>query len=74
MFSILLSTHNDKILACELVSFCFRYDSDNPRVHGDVGMAGVAVDSVEDMKVFDKIYLTLSSQAWKKYKQNAAAC
>lgn len=28
-----------------------RYDSDNPRVHGDVGMAGVAVDSVEDMKV-----------------------
>ena len=29
----------------------FSYDSDNPRVHGDVGMAGVAVDSVEDMKV-----------------------
>ena len=29
----------------------FRYDSNNPRVHGDVGMAGVAVDSVEDMKV-----------------------
>ena len=28
------------------------YDSDNPRVFGDVGMAGVAVDSVEDMKVF----------------------
>ena len=28
------------------------YDSDNPRVHGDVGMAGVAIDSVEDMKVF----------------------
>ena len=27
------------------------YDSDNPRVHGDVGMAGVAIDSVEDMKV-----------------------
>ncbi|VDL87266.1 unnamed protein product [Nippostrongylus brasiliensis] len=26
------------------------YDSDNPRVFGDVGMAGVAVDSVEDMK------------------------
>nr|CDJ97592.1 Methylmalonyl-CoA mutase and Cobalamin (vitamin B12)-binding domain containing protein [Haemonchus contortus] len=26
------------------------YDSDNPRVVGDVGMAGVAVDSVEDMK------------------------
>lgn len=30
---------------------CHRYDSDNPRVVGDVGMAGVAIDSVEDMKV-----------------------
>ncbi len=27
------------------------YDSDHPRVHGDVGMAGVAIDSVEDMKI-----------------------
>ena len=27
------------------------YDSDNVRVRGDVGMAGVAIDSVEDMKV-----------------------
>ena len=36
----------------------FRYDSDNPRVHGDVGMAGVAIDSVEDMKMlFDGIPL-----------------
>jgi len=25
------------------------YDSDNSRVKGDVGMAGVAIDSVEDM-------------------------
>eukprot|EP00794_Sanderia_malayensis_P003392 gene3392-3882_t len=34
------------------------YDSDNPRVHGDVGMAGVAVDSIEDMKqLFDGIPL-----------------
>ncbi|PFX28676.1 methylmalonyl-CoA mutase, mitochondrial-like [Stylophora pistillata] len=34
------------------------YDSDNPRVHGDVGMAGVAVDLVEDMKMlFDGIPL-----------------
>jgi len=34
------------------------YDSDNPRVAGDVGMAGVAVDSIEDMKVlFDGIPL-----------------
>jgi methylmalonyl-CoA mutase N-terminal domain/subunit len=28
-----------------------RYDSDHPRVLGDVGMAGVAIDTVEDMKV-----------------------
>ncbi|MFH4977211.1 hypothetical protein AB6A40_003920 [Gnathostoma spinigerum] len=34
------------------------YDSDNPRVYGDVGMAGVAVDSIEDMKgLFDGIPL-----------------
>ena len=29
------------------------YDSDHPRVVGDVGMAGVAIDSVEDMKVIN---------------------
>ena len=34
------------------------YDSDHPRVIGDVGKAGVAVDSVEDMKIlFDGIPL-----------------
>lgn len=27
------------------------YDSDHERVSGDVGMAGVAIDTVEDMKV-----------------------
>ncbi|WP_076639910.1 methylmalonyl-CoA mutase [Lewinella sp. 4G2] len=27
------------------------YDSDHPRVTGDVGMAGVAIDTVEDMKI-----------------------
>jgi methylmalonyl-CoA mutase len=27
------------------------YDSDHPRVEGDVGMAGVAIDSIEDMKI-----------------------
>ncbi len=27
------------------------YDSDHPRVVGDVGMAGVAIDTVEDMKI-----------------------
>jgi methylmalonyl-CoA mutase len=34
------------------------YDSDHPRVQGDVGKAGVAIDSVEDMKLlFDGIPL-----------------
>jgi methylmalonyl-CoA mutase len=34
------------------------YDSDHPRVTGDVGKAGVAIDSVEDMKLlFDSIPL-----------------
>lgn len=34
------------------------YDSDHPRVTGDVGKAGVAIDSVEDMKLlFDQIPL-----------------
>ncbi|MDA1263481.1 MAG: methylmalonyl-CoA mutase family protein, partial [Planctomycetota bacterium] len=34
------------------------YDSDHPRVVGDVGMAGVAIDSIEDMRVlFDGIPL-----------------
>jgi methylmalonyl-CoA mutase len=34
------------------------YDSDHPRVKGDVGKAGVAIDSVEDMKIlFDQIPL-----------------
>lgn len=34
------------------------YDSDHPRVVGDVGMAGVAIDTVEDMKIlFDGIPL-----------------
>jgi len=35
------------------------YDSDNERVSGDVGMAGVAIDTVEDMKqLFDSIPLS----------------
>jgi methylmalonyl-CoA mutase len=34
------------------------YDSDHPRVKGDVGMAGVAIDSILDMRIlFDKIPL-----------------
>jgi methylmalonyl-CoA mutase len=34
------------------------YDSDHPRVVGDVGKAGVAIDSVEDMKIlFDRVPL-----------------
>ena len=35
------------------------YDSDHPRVKGDVGKAGVAIDTVEDMKIlFDGIPLS----------------
>ncbi|MFW7378137.1 MAG: methylmalonyl-CoA mutase [Oligoflexus sp.] len=38
------------------------YDSDHPRVQGDVGKAGVAIDSVEDMKIlFDGIPLNKMS-------------
>ncbi|KAJ1962882.1 hypothetical protein IWQ62_003388 [Dispira parvispora] len=38
------------------------YDSDHPRVEGDVGMAGVAIDSIEDMKIlFDGIPLNKMS-------------
>ena len=34
------------------------YDSDHPRVAGDVGMAGVAIDSILDMRqLFDGIYV-----------------
>jgi len=34
------------------------YDSDHPRVEGDIGKAGVAIDSIEDMKIlFDQIPL-----------------
>jgi methylmalonyl-CoA mutase len=34
------------------------YDSDHPRVAGDVGMAGVAIDSIQDMRIlFDGIPL-----------------
>lgn len=44
-------------VAFDLATHC-GYDSDNSRVLGDVGMAGVAVDSVEDMKaLFDGIPL-----------------
>lgn len=38
------------------------YDSDHPRVEGDVGKAGVAIDSVEDMKIlFNEIPLDVMS-------------
>ncbi|MEY5047445.1 MAG: hypothetical protein RLZZ175_804 [Bacteroidota bacterium] len=42
------------------------YDSDHPRVQGDVGKAGVAIDSVEDMKILfndiplDKISVSMT--------------
>jgi len=42
------------------------YDSDHPRVTGDVGKAGVAIDSVEDMKIlFDGIPLDKVSVSMK---------
>ena len=38
------------------------YDSDHPRVEGDVGMAGVAIDTVEDVKLlFEGIPLDKTS-------------
>ncbi len=38
------------------------YDSDHERVQGDVGKAGVAIDSVEDMKIlFDQIPLVTNT-------------
>ena len=38
------------------------YDSDHPRVQGDVGMAGVAIDSILDMReLFDRIDLSAVS-------------
>jgi methylmalonyl-CoA mutase len=38
------------------------YDSDHPRVTGDVGMAGVAIDSILDMRIlFDRIPLDVMS-------------
>ncbi|ODN06153.1 Methylmalonyl-CoA mutase, mitochondrial [Orchesella cincta] len=44
-------------VAFDLATHC-GYDSDHPRVQGDVGMAGVAIDTVEDMKIlFNEIPL-----------------
>src|SRR5690606_4168220 len=38
------------------------YDSDHPRVEGDVGMAGVAIDSIDDMQdLFEGIPLDQTS-------------
>src|SRR6202047_2932258 len=46
------------------------YDSDHPRVQGDVGKAGVAIDSVEDMKIlFDGIPL---EKMWVSMTMNGA--
>ena len=33
------------------------YDSDHPRVHGDVGKAGVAIDTVRDMEILSLIHI-----------------
>lgn len=51
-----LATHRGKLL--NYMNILVGYDSDNPRVHGDVGMAGVAIDSVNDMaRLFEGIPL-----------------
>jgi methylmalonyl-CoA mutase len=49
------------------------YDSDHPRVTGDVGKAGVAIDSVEDMKIlFDGIPLDKMSRVDDHERRGAA--
>ena len=49
------------------------YDSDHPRVVGDVGKAGVAIDSVEDMKIlFDGIPLDQMSRVDDDERRRAA--
>ena len=52
LIQVFLSFHSSPSLPLlPFLSFFLRYDSDHPRVPGDVGMAGVAIDSIEDMKV-----------------------
>ena len=49
------------------------YDSDHPRVVGDVGKAGVAIDSVEDMKIlFDGIPLDKMTRVDDDERRGAA--
>lgn len=48
------------------------YDSDHPRVVGDVGMAGVAIDSVEDMKVPASFMVILDSIQWYSSGKNVS--
>jgi methylmalonyl-CoA mutase len=49
------------------------YDSDHPRVTGDVGKAGVAIDSVEDMKILfnqiplDKVSVSMTNDILKEF-------
>ena len=60
--NIQVLTQDNRSLPAQPVAFDLAthrgYDSDHPRVSGDVGKAGVAIDSVEDMKLlFDGIPL-----------------
>ncbi len=49
------------------------YDSDHPRVHGDVGKAGVAIDTVRDMEIlFDGIPLDQMSRQHDDERRGAA--
>ena len=43
------------------------YDSDHPRVVGDVGKAGVAIDSVEDMKILFEGYFCLKIVVYEDF-------
>lgn len=53
-----LATHRGLLAHTIWWVFPEGYDSDNPRVHGDVGMAGVAINTVNDMvRLFDGIPL-----------------
>ena len=52
------------------------YDSNNPMMVGDVGLAGVAIDSVEDMKVITMILYSYKfieglkfTNSWIKHAQ-----
>lgn len=46
------------------------YDSDHPRVTGDVGMAGVPIDSIDDMKVM--LHGSMFDSMWLRFAPHTA--